>query len=142
MRPQTFCVDATNAVRRAYGYAGAAFRDQEDANSEHLVAVLAEFCVGRGASVDVDVVFDGADRFVGKALPSNLSVRFAREMAADELILDRVRSLRRGGQKVTVVTGDGDLGERICEEGGRWLPITSGADVESWVKALGGGKKG
>lgn len=141
MGPQTFCIDATNAVRRAYGYAGDAFREQEDANSEYLVAALAEFCQRQGASVEVDVVFDGADRFVGKALPSNLSVRFARETPADELILDRVRSLRHHGGKVTVVTGDGDLGERIGQEGGRWFKIASGAGVESWVKALGRGQR-
>lgn len=121
-RPQLFCVDGTNLVRRSYGYAGPEFHAQENNDCERLVAALSVLCA-RHESVDVDLVFDGAHRPLAAGAPSNLRVRFARERRADDLLLDSVRALRRAGGKVTVVTGDGELAEQALEEGARHVDV-------------------
>jgi hypothetical protein len=131
-----YCVDGTNVVRGCYGYGGPAFRHQEDADAERLVAALDVLCESLEGSIEVEVFFDGAHRPLGAAA-RNLRVRFTHEMPADDLILDRVRSRRyAGGGSVTVVTGDGDLGRKAEDEGARWLRLGPGKGVESVVRAI------
>lgn len=131
-----YCVDGTNLVRTSYGYAGPAFRAQEEADSQRLVAAFERLCERLGARVEVDVYFDGAYRG-WRSAAENLRVLFTREAQADELILDRVRARAYlGGGSVTVVTGDGELGRRASEEGGRWLRTKPGQALESVLAAI------
>ena len=125
-KTQTFCVDATNVVRRAYGYGGPQFRAQEESDGQHLIMALADVCQRHEDLVALDVVFDGPWRAGSQSLPGNLRLRFAREGGADEMILDRVRALRHGGERVTVVTSDSELADLVREEGGRLLTPRSG----------------
>jgi len=120
-----YCVDGTNLVRRSYGYGGPPFRQQEEADGLRLVMVLGQLCAASGERLEVEVVFDGAPRpWRLPGAPANLSVRFAEERQADEMILDRVRLWRySGGGRVTVVTADAELGQRVSEEGGHWLKV-------------------
>lgn len=132
----TYCVDGTNLVRTGYGYGGPAFRAQEDADAQRLLAALGQLGERLGARVEIDVYFDGAFR----PLPSpaaNMRVRCTREAPADELILDCVRARSYlGPGSVTVVTADGELGRRAVEEGGRWLRVKAGQPLESVVAAI------
>jgi hypothetical protein len=131
-----YCVDGTNIVRGGYGYGGPAFREQEDADAERLVEALDQLCARLGSRVEIDLYFDGAFRAARKSSP-NLRLRFTRETQADELIVDSVRARSYlGGGSVTVVTGDGELGRRAAEEGGRWLKIGPGSSLESVIAAI------
>src|SRR5579859_4338299 len=107
MGARFFCVDGTNLVRTAYAYGGPAHRAQEQADAERTVAVFAGLCEDMGGAVEVELFFDGALRAMPGPRPANLRVSFARELAADDLILDRVRARSwGGGGSVTVVTAD------------------------------------
>ncbi len=131
-----YCVDGSNLVRGGYGYGGPAFRAQEDADAERVVAAFSQLCERLGPRVEVDLYFDGAYRG-WRASAANLRVLFSREEQADDLILDRVRARAYlGGGSVTVVTGDGELGRRAAQEGGKWLRVGAGQALESVVGAI------
>ena len=107
MSVRFFCVDGTNMVRTAYGYGGPAHQAQEQSDSERLAAIFVVVCEEAGSAIEVELFFDGPYRAMPSG-PVNFSVSFAREIAADELILDRVRARawNKSGS-VTVVTADG-----------------------------------
>lgn len=129
-------MDGTNLVRTAYGYGGPAHRAQEQADAERLAAILARLCADD--DLEVELFFDGAVRAMPGG-PANFSVRFTRELSADELILDRVRARAWGrGGAVTVVTADGALGRLTRSEGGRWLRVAHGTPPESVADRIGG----
>lgn len=131
-----YCVDGTNLVRGGYGYGGPAFRDQEESDAQRLVSMLSALAERLGARVEIDVYFDGRFRAVARGA-SNLRVRFTHETQADDLILDRVRARAYGGTgSVTVVTGDGDLGRQVSDEGGKWLRVANGQTFESVLAAI------
>lgn len=131
-----YCVDGTNLVRGGYGYGGAAFREQEEADAQRLVLMLSALCERLGARVEIDVYFDGKFRAAPRGA-SNLRVRFTHETQADDLILDRVRARAySGGGGVTVVTGDGELGRQVSDEGGKWLRVSPGQSFESIFSAI------
>lgn len=138
MALELFCVDGTNIVRGCYGYGGPQFRRQEELDCRQLVEGLAQVCLRLGSRVEVHVFFDGTRRSLGEGgVPANLRVRFTEAEEADELILDRVRAgSYAGAGRVTVVTGDGDLGRKAAEEGGRWLRVSRGADLEGVVGSI------
>ena len=122
MSVRLFCVDGTNLVRTAYGYGGPAHAAQEESDSQRLVAIMAQVCEDADGAIEVELFFDGAFRLMPAEGSDRLRVRFTREITADELILDRVRSRAwGGGGAVTVVTADGELGRLTQAEGGKWL---------------------
>jgi hypothetical protein len=133
-----FCVDGTNLVRTAYGYGGPAHMTQEQSDSEHLAEVFAQVCEEAGSSVEVELFFDGPFRSMPGG-PANFSVSFTHEVAADDLILDRVRAKawNKSGS-MTVVTADGDLGRTTEAEGGKWLRVSHGSSPESVARRIGG----
>jgi hypothetical protein len=131
----SYCIDGTNLVR-GLGYGGPQFRDQENRDCLWLAAALAELCRRLSGRLEVELFFDGALRPMG-AMPHNLRLKFSFEEPADELILDRVRARRwSAGKTVTVVTGDGELGRRAEEEGGRWQKVRRGARLEAVLAAI------
>jgi len=131
-----YCVDGTNVVRGCHGYGGPEFRGQEEADSERLVAALGQLCKELEDRIEVEVIFDGATRPLAARAP-NLRVRFAHECAADDLILDCVRSSRYANTgRVTVVTGDGDLGRKAADEGARWLRVAPREPLETILNAI------
>jgi predicted RNA-binding protein with PIN domain len=133
-----FCIDGTNLVRGAFGYGGSAFQAQEEADSQRLIRALDQLCEQAGARVEVEVLFDGGGR-AGLSGSSRVRVSFARELEADAVILDRVRAKRyTGAGKVTVVTGDAQLGEQVRDEGGRWLNVRPGTGLEEVIKSIEG----
>jgi hypothetical protein len=134
-----FCVDGTNLVRTAYGYGGPQHRSQEDADTERVVAIFAQLCEELSAEVEVELFFDGAFRTMPGPRPANFRLSFARDVPADELILDRVRAgAWRGGGMVTVVTADGDLGRAAADEGGKWMKVPHGTPPEGVARRIGG----
>jgi len=139
MSARVFCVDGTNLVRTAYGYGGPNHRSQEDVDAERVVAIFAQLCEELGAAVEIELFFDGAFRTMPGPRPANFRLSFARELAADELILDRVRSSAwRGGGSVTVVTADGELGRAAGDEGGKWMKVPHGTPPEGVARRIGG----
>ena len=139
MSVRLFCVDGTNLVRTAYGYGGPAHHAQEQADSERLAEIFAQVCEEAGGVVEVELFFDGPFRAMPSGGPANFSVSFTHEVAADDLILDRVRARAwsKGGS-VTVVTADGDLGRTTEAEGGKWLRVSHGSSPESVARRIGG----
>lgn len=139
MSVRLFCVDGTNLVRTAYGYGGPAHAAQEESDARHLVAVMAQVCEDGGGAIEIELFFDGAFRAVAAEGSEHLRVRFTREVTADEMILDRVRSRSwSGGGSVTVVTADGELGRLTQAEGGKWLRVAHGTPAESVARKMGG----
>lgn len=122
----TICVDGSNLVR---GYlssgAGSTADDLEETESQALTQELSELAESRSGRVSIEVFFDGGRRPWAGA--SAVRLFFAEGVAADELIVERVRALRFEREaKVTVVTGDWGLGARVEEEGGHWLKVRPG----------------
>jgi hypothetical protein len=139
MSARLFCIDGTNLVRTAYGYGGPQHRSQEDADTQRVVAIFAGLCEELGAAVEVELFFDGAFRAFAQAGPANFRLSFARDLPADDLILDRVRaSAWRGGGATTVVTADGDLGRAAEVEGGKWMKVPHGTPPEGVARRIGG----
>lgn len=134
-----FCVDGTNLVRTAYGYGGPAHSGQEDQDTDRLTVILARLCEDCGSKLEVELFFDGAFRALGGPRPANFRVTFTRELAADDLILDRVRSRKwSGGKTVTVVTADAELGRTAETEGGKWMKVEHGSSPERTAGRIGG----
>lgn len=134
-----YCVDGSNLVRCAVDAAGPAFPEREETDCAWLVEAFGELCRRLGPGVEFELYFDGPRRaWAGRSGGEpNLSVRFSHEEEADALILDRVRSRRWGGAgKVTVVTGDGELGRRTEEEGGRWQAVRHGTRLEGVLGSI------
>jgi len=123
-------------VRTAYGYGGAAHRAQEQADCERVVAIFARLCERVGAAVEVELFFDGAFRAMSGSRPENLRVRFAREVTADEMILDQVRARGWAGGRATVVTADAELGRTASAEGGKWMRVAHGTPPESVARRI------
>ena len=139
MSVRLFCVDGTNLVRTAYGYGGPAHQAQEQADSERLAEIFAQLCEETEGAVEVELFFDGPFRAMPAGRSANFRVSFTREIAADDLILDRVRARawNKGGS-VTVVTADGDLGRTAEAEGGKWMRVAHGSSPESVARRIGG----
>jgi len=139
MSVRLFCVDGTNLVRTAYGYGGTAHQAQEQADSERVVEIFARLCEEAGAAVEVELFFDGAYRTMPSGGPANFRLTFTREIAADDVILDRVRARawNKGGS-VTVVTADVELGETAEAEGGKWMRVAHGTAPERVAERIGG----
>lgn len=138
MSIKLFCVDGTNLVRTAYGYGGPAHAEQEESDARRLVAIMAQLCADAAGSIEVELFFDGAFRVMPGGACENLRVSFTREVSADEMILDRVRSRAwSGGGSVTVVTADAELGRLAQGEGGKWLRVTHGTPPESVARRMG-----
>lgn len=136
---QLFCIDGTNLVRGSFGYEGPQFRAQEEADAQRMVMAFGQVCAGIGGRIEIEVYFDGQPRAGLASREAGLSVRFTRELKADDVILDRVSARRYSGEgKVTVVTSDAELGARAKEEGGRWLRVARGAKLETVVAAIEG----
>jgi len=133
-----FCIDGTNLVRTAYGYGGPAHAAQEDADTDRITAIFAQVCEESGPSVEIEIFFDGAFRTLGGSRPDNFRVSFTREVSADDMILDRVRSRKWNGEKTTVVTADVELGEMAESEGGKWMQVFHGSPPEGVARRIGG----
>lgn len=134
-----FCVDGTNLVRTAYGYGGPAHSAQEDVDTDRLTVIFARLCEDAGPKIEIELFFDGAFRALGGSRPANFRVSFTRELAADDLILDRVRSRKwSGGKSVTVVTADAELGRMAEAEGGKWMKVEHGSSPERTAGRIGG----
>lgn len=139
MGARLFCVDGTNLVRTAYEYGGPDREAQEDADTDRVAVIFARLCEEAGARIEIELFFDGAFRAVGGPRPANFRVSFTRESAADDMILDRVRSRKwSGGGTTTVVTADGDLGRMTESEGGKWMKYGHGSSPESVAGRIGG----
>lgn len=134
-----FCVDGTNLVRTAFGYGGPAHAAQEDHDTDRLTVIFSRLCEDCGPKIEIELFFDGAFRTLGGPRPANFRVTFTRESAADDLILDRVRSRKwSGGKSVTVVTADAELGRMSESEGGKWMKVEHGSSPERTAGRIGG----
>mgnify|MGYP001607153139 CR=1 FL=1 len=133
-----YCVDGTNLVRTAYGYGGPAHAAQEDADTDRIAVIFGQVCEEAGPQMEIELFFDGAFRTLGGSRPDNFRVSFTRELSADDMILDRVRSRKWNGGKTTVVTADVELGEMAEAEGGKWLRVDHGSSVESTIGRMRG----
>jgi len=133
-----YCIDGNNLVRGAYGYAGPDFAAQEEADAQRLIKALERTCLLIGDRLEIEVFFDGPHRNLSSR-SQNLSVRFTRELKADDIILDRVRARAYSGLgKITVVTADADLGARVKADGGRWQRVPHGAPLEDIIRTIEG----
>ena len=135
-----FCVDGTNLVRTAYGYGGPAHSAQEDADTDRITVIFGQLCEDADGEVEVDLFFDGAFRALGGPRPDNFRVSFTRDLPADDMILDRVRSRQWNGEKTTVVTADVELGEMAEAEGGKWMRVAHGSAIEGIVRQMTRGR--
>ncbi|MDD5655990.1 MAG: hypothetical protein PHF00_01890 [Elusimicrobia bacterium] len=134
-----YCVDGSNVVRMLWGYGGPEFRRQEEDDCATLVEGFAVLCRAWAGCMEAEVFFDGGARRWPRPVAGtdNLRVRFSSEEPADVLILDRVRARAfSGGGGATVVTGDGELGRRCRQEGGRWLRVASAGGLEAILRRI------
>src|SRR5262249_16251783 len=113
---RTYLVDATNAVRRR-GYAPG-FQEMDGNKEREFIGRLAASARNLEGKIPIEVVFDGPRRDLGH-MPAALSLRFAGDRPADDLILGTVRALRAQGRGAVVATEDSALRAEVEEEGGR-----------------------
>lgn len=138
LKSRLFCVDGTNLVRTAYDYGGPDHAAQEDADTDRITVIFGRLCEEVGGRIEVELFFDGTFRAFGGPRPENFRVSFTRELKADDLILDRVRSRKWNGGKTTVVTADVELGEAAEAEGGKWMRVEHGSPVENVIGRMRG----
>lgn len=119
---RTYLVDGTNLSRGA-DY-DPRFPAMEERRAAELLDALERLAQGSRGRASVEAFFDGPAR--GGLAGGAVEVRFSYERSADELIMDRVRSLRREGRSVVVATDDGALGGDVEAEGAR---VMRGAEL-------------
>lgn len=130
-RVRPYCIDGSNLVR------GSSPSFQEETDTRWLVEACGELCRRLDGGFELELFFDGAARPEGASTgPDNLRVRFTHEETADDMILDRVRAGKYKGAVVTVVTGDGELGRKVAEEGGRWQKVARGVPLEAVIGSI------
>ncbi|MBI4248900.1 MAG: NYN domain-containing protein [Elusimicrobia bacterium] len=117
-----YIVDGSNLVRTLYGF-DERHLPQDALLSRQFIEQLEVYSAGWDSGVRVLVIFDGPPRWKTEPLTEDapVQVQFCPEKTADETILGKARFLRHSKQKVTIVTEDRSLAQKIMEEGARWL---------------------
>lgn len=110
----TYLVDGTNVVRRLYQDNRRAAVAEEEGHIEEFLEWVG-WAAARRKGRGFRVAFDGPPRSC-TAWPG-VQLFWGREEGADAVLLDQVRYLVHGGEKVVLVTADHALAEQAEREG-------------------------
>lgn len=117
-RAQTIVIDGSNVIHAIFEpWPGS--HEEQNQQAVDFMDHLSHWLYQK-LELNVEIVFDGGYRLLlGHANSDRLRVLFSHHDSADEIILERVRTLRYFKSKVTVVTRDRALAEEAQKENAR-----------------------
>lgn len=111
-KPTIFIIDGLNFVR-SFLFKG--ISDKEEQASRELIFWLEDLANTELIGSTFRVIFDGSFRDISQRQCQNVDAIFTEEITADELILEQANYLHRQGQRVSVITSDRELAQRLRE---------------------------
>lgn len=115
-----YLIDATNLIRRVY-IGRRASPAEEEGYARDFLDWTAWLAARYSPQHSFRVVFDGFPRSYDVPKTEGLDTFFGKEGGADRVLLDQARYLAASGQKVVVVTADGELQDLAMQEGAQAL---------------------
>ncbi len=112
-KPTIFIIDGLNFVR-SFLFKG--ITNKEDQASRELIFWLEDLTHTELIGSTFRVIFDGSFRNISQRECQNVDAIFTEEITADELILEQATYLNRQGQRVSVITSDRELAQKIREQ--------------------------
>lgn len=111
-KPTTFIIDGLNFVR-SFLFKG--ISDKEEQASRELIFWLEDLTHTELIGSSFRVIFDGTFRDISQRQCQNVDAIFTEEITADELIYEQATFLNRQGQRVSVITSDRELAQKLRE---------------------------
>lgn len=112
-KPTIFIIDGLNFVR-SFLFKG--ISDREEQASRELIFWLEDLTHTELIGSSFRVIFDGTFRDISQRECQNVDAIFTEEITADELILEQATYLNRQGQRVSVITSDRELAQKLREQ--------------------------
>ena len=112
-KPTIFIIDGLNFVR-SFLFKG--ISDREEQASRELIFWLEDLTHTELSGSTFRVIFDGTFRDISQRECQNVDAIFTEEITADELILEQATFLNRQGQRVSVITSDRELAQKLREQ--------------------------
>ena len=112
-KPTIFIIDGLNFVR-SFLFKG--ISDKEEQASRELIFWLEDLTHTELIGSSFRVIFDGTFRDISQRECQNVDAIFTEEITADELILEQANFLNRQGQRVSVITSDRELAQKLREQ--------------------------
>lgn len=112
-KPTIFIIDGLNFVR-SFLFKG--ISDREEQASRELIFWLEDLTHTELSGSTFRVIFDGTFRDISQRECQNVDAIFTEEITADELILEQATFLNRQGQRVSVITSDKELAQKLREQ--------------------------
>ena len=112
-KPTIFIIDGLNFVR-SFLFKG--ITDKEEQASRELIFWLEDLTHTELIGSTFRVIFDGSFRNISQRQCQNVDAIFTEEITADELILEQANYLNRQGQRVSVITSDRELAQKLREQ--------------------------
>ena len=112
-KPTIFIIDGLNFVR-SFLFKG--ISDREEQASRELIFWLEDLTHTELLGSSFRVIFDGTFRDISQRECQNVDAIFTEEITADELILEQANYLNRQGQRVSVITSDRELAQKLREQ--------------------------
>ena len=111
-KPTIFIIDGLNFVR-SFLFKG--ISDKEEQASRELIFWLEDLTQTELIGSSFRVIFDGSFRNISQRQCQNVDAIFTEEITADELILEQANYLNRQGQRISVITSDRELAQKLRE---------------------------
>ena len=112
-KPTIFIIDGLNFVR-SFLFKG--ISDKEEQASRELIFWLEDLTHTELIGSTFRVIFDGTFRNISQRNCQNVDAIFTEEITADELILEQATYLNSQGQRVSVITSDRELAQKLREQ--------------------------
>lgn len=112
-KPTIYIIDGLNFVR-SFLFKG--ISDREEQASRELIFWLEDLTHTELSGSTFRVIFDGTFRDISQRECQNVDAIFTEEITADELILEQATFLNRQGQRVSVITSDRELAQKLREQ--------------------------
>jgi predicted RNA-binding protein with PIN domain len=112
-KPTIYIIDGLNFVR---SFLLKGISDREEQASCELIFWLEDLTHTELIGSTFRVIFDGTFRNISQRNCQNVDAIFTEEITADELILEQATYLNSQGQRVSVITSDRELAQKLREQ--------------------------
>jgi len=112
-KPTIFIIDGLNFVR-SFLFKG--ITNKEEQASRELIFWLEDLSQTELIGSTFRVIFDGSFRDISQRQCQNVDAIFTEEITADELIYEQANFLHDNGQRVSVITSDRELAQKLREQ--------------------------